>query len=266
MIGTLIVAVVVVAGGFFASYLYDDDAGFATRLAYGAATGLAALAVIGFFLANLIGLPSATAVTTAILLIPTVAGLGRREIRELARADLLTTAHELGVAVRQPSLATTGPLAFWIALAAFVWLVFAKVILLENGGLSTGYVNNLGDLPFHLQVTSSFAFGQNFPPEDPTYAGTGFAYPYLSDLVAAMFVDLGASLSNAFLVENVLLGLALVGLIHRFTRILTGDRLASLIAPVLVLLSGGLGWVLLLQDARTGEHGLLALLGSMTRD
>ena len=26
---------------------------------------------------------------------------------------------------------------------------------------------------------SSFAYGQNFPPQDPMFAGTGFAYPYL---------------------------------------------------------------------------------------
>jgi hypothetical protein len=151
-------------------------------------------------------------------------------------------------------------------MAAFIWLVFSKVVLLHDGTLSTGYVNNLGDLPFHLQVTSSFAFGQNFPPEDPTYAGTGFAYPYLSDLLAAMFVRAGASLSDAFLVENAILGLALVGVLHRFTRVLTADRLASYLAPVLVLLSGGIGWVVLIQDARTSGGGLFGTLGALTHD
>ena len=169
-------------------------------------------------------------------------------------------------AIRQPSLGTTGPLVYAVVLTVFLWLVFDRVIVEHDGGLFTGYVNNLGDLPFHLQVTSSFAFGQNFPPEDPTYAGTGFAYPYLSDLVAAMFVSLGASLREAFFIENLLLGLALVGLLYRFTRVLTADRLAAYIAPVLVLFSGGLGWLFLLQDARTSEGGLFGLLGALTRD
>jgi hypothetical protein len=266
VIASVVLAVLAVAGGALASYWYDDDASFTTRLAYGSATGLAALALVGFVLANLVGLPAATYLTGAILAGLAVAAVARPGGRVLVRADLLATRRDLVAAVRRPSLATTGPIAYTLVAVLFVWLIFAKVILLDNGALATGYVNNLGDLPFHLQVTSSFAFGQNFPPEDPTYAGTGFAYPYLSDLLAAMFVGLGASLSNAFLLENVLLGLALIGLLQRFTRIVTGDRLASYIAPVLVLLSGGLGWVLLIQDARTGEHGLMAVLGAMTRD
>jgi hypothetical protein len=136
----------------------------------------------------------------------------------------------------------------------------------RDGALLTGYINNIGDLPFHLDITSNFAFGRNFPPEDPMYAGTGFAYPYLADFIAAELVAVGASMRDAFLIQNVLLGLALVALLHRFTGLLTGDRLASLLAPVLVLLSGGLGWVFLLQDVQAGETGLLATLGALPRD
>jgi hypothetical protein len=71
---------------------------------------------------------------------------------------------------------------------------------------------------------------------------------------------------ESFLIQNLLLGLALVGLLHRFTRVLTGDRLAAYLAPVLVLFSGGLGWLFLLQDARVDEGGLIGVLGALTRD
>jgi hypothetical protein len=81
-----------------------------------------------------------------------------------------------------------------------------------------------------------------------------------------MFVAAGASLREAFLVQNLLVGLALVGLLHRFTQVLTGDRLAAFLAPVLVLLSGGLGWVAFLQDVRLGEQGIVAALGALTHD
>ena len=163
-------------------------------------------------------------------------------------------------------MATVGPLVYALVVVGFLWIVFDHVMVERDGGLFTGFVNNLGDLPFHLDVTSSFAYSQNFPPEDPTYAGTGFAYPYLSDVLAAMSVTLGASMREAFFIENLLLGLALVGLVHRLTGVLTADRLASYIAPALVLFSGGLGWLFLLQDARTSEGGLVGLLGAMTRD
>ena len=48
-------------------------------------------------------------------------------------------------------------------------------------GIYTGVLNNFGDLPFHLSVITSFAYGQNFPPEDPTFAGVRFTYPFLTD-------------------------------------------------------------------------------------
>ncbi len=266
MIAALILALLAVLGGFVVSYLYDDDASSPTRLAYGAATGLAGLAGVALVVANLAGVQAASIAGGIVVVLPVVAVLIRADWRARIALDIEATAGDLIAAVRQPSASTTGPLLYTVGMAIFLALVFAKVILQHDGALFTGYVNNLGDLPFHLQVTSSFAFGQDFPPEDPTYAGTGFAYPYLSDLVGALFVSLGASLSEAFFLENLMLGLALVGLLYRFTRVLTADRLASYIAPVLVLLSGGLGWALLLQDARTGEHGLLAVVGHMTRD
>lgn len=266
VIASAVLALIAVLGGTSASYFYDDDASLPTRLALGAATGLAVLAGVGFVVANLVGLQVAVLAVGPLLALPLVAALARARWRALVVADLEAAGRDLRAAIRRPSVSTTGPLLYAIGVVLFVWLIFSKVLILQDGAISTGYVNNLGDLPFHLQVTSSFAFGQNFPPEDPTYAGTGFAYPYMSDFVAAMFVGLGASLGDAFMLENVLLGLALVGLLHRFTNVLTHDRLASYIAPVLVLFSGGLGWVLFLQDVRSGEQGLLATLGALTRD
>ena len=76
-----------------------------------------------------------------------------------------------------------------------------------------------------------------------------------------MLVALGASLREAFFLENLVLALALAGVLHRFTRVITADRLAAFIAPILVLLSGGLGWVVFLQDALASEQGLIGSLG-----
>ena len=267
MIAAVVLALLAVAGGTLASYVYDDDAPLATRLAYGAVTGFVALAGFGFIGANLADpdLGLATIAAGVVVALP-LAALVRPTLVERVVADARATAHDLAAAIRRPGLATAGPIVYAILMTVFLWLVFDRVIVERDGALFTGYVNNLGDLPFHLQVTSSFAYGQNFPPQDPTYAGTGFVYPYLSDVLAAMFVRVGASMRDAFFIENRLLGLALVGLVHRFTRVLTADRLAAYIAPVLVLLSGGLGWLFLLEDARSGEGGLIGVLGSLTRD
>lgn len=265
MIPALLLALLGIAGGTVASYAYDDDAPLLSRLAYGAASGLVALAGIGFLLANVVGLAPATIGAAVVVALP-LGSLARPDLRGRVGSDARALASAVRVGITNPTLATYGPIVYSVAMAAFLWIVFDRVILEEDGALLTGYANNLGDLPFHLQVTSSFAYGQNFPPEDPMYAGTAFAYPYLSDLLAAMFVVLGASMREAFFIGNVILGLALVALLYRFTRVLTADRLAAFIAPLIVLLSGGLGWIFLLQDARTGEAGVFGVLGAMTRD
>lgn len=265
MLLALAVLLVGVLGGTLVSYAYDDDAPLPIRLAYGAATGSVALAIIGFVLAHLIGLSASTLVATLLVAAPAVA-LSRPDVRARVAADARSTGRSIARAVRAPSLRTSGPLVYGVAIAAFIVIVFERVVVEQNGTLSTGYVNNLGDLPFHFQVTASFAYGQNFPPEDPTYAGTGFAYPYMADFLAAMLVAAGATIPQAYLIQNVVLGLALVSIVYRFTVVLTRDRLAGFIAPLLVLFSGGLGFILLLDDAVASEGGILGTLTSMTHD
>jgi hypothetical protein len=133
-------------------------------------------------------------------------------------------------------------------------------VIEDNTGLSTGLLNNFGDLPFHLSVITSFVFGNNFPPEDPTYAGVRFTYPFISDFVSAMFVRCGADLRESMFIENYILGLAFVGLVHRWALVMLRDKLAAIITPLLVLLNGGLGWTQLFAKAGTNEGGLLGVL------
>jgi hypothetical protein len=265
LIPAIVLAFAAVGGGTIATYVYDDDSSWVTRLACGTAIGLVALSAIGFVLAMLVGIGPAAIAAGSIVVLPVLAVI-RADVRRQVVGDIGQSAQAITAAIRTPSLRTIGPLLYAAFMGTLLWLVFDRVMLEHDGGIFTGFVNNLGDLPFHLDITSSFAFGQNFPPQDPMYAGTGFAYPYLADLLAALFVAVGASMRDALFIQNLLLGLALIVIIARFTWVVTSDRLAGFLAPVLVLFSGGLGWVFLLQDARTSEGGLLGVLGTMTRD
>ncbi|MDQ3907266.1 MAG: hypothetical protein M3268_02865, partial [Acidobacteriota bacterium] len=56
----IILAIAAVSGGTLATYLYDERAHPAARLAAGAATGLAALGLVGFVLASLLGFGAAS--------------------------------------------------------------------------------------------------------------------------------------------------------------------------------------------------------------
>jgi hypothetical protein len=160
--------------------------------------------------------------------------------------------------------------AVGIALAALLLgLVFGRVLLESPRGIATGVEHDLGDLPFHLAVVTSFERGENLPPEHPELSGARLTYPFLVDLAAAALVRAGASLRLAFLAQNLLLALAFVVLLQAFARELTGDALAARLAPWLVLLSGGLGFAWLLGDLEaTGPAALLRLSRdyTITRD
>jgi hypothetical protein len=57
---------------------------------------------------------------------------------------------------------------------------------------------------------------------------------------------------------------AFVGLLHRWALEILRDRIAALITPILVLLSGGLGWVLLWKPVtEKGQDGLAAILQAL---
>jgi hypothetical protein len=149
-----------------------------------------------------------------------------------------------------------------------VLLVFAftAVMFEKQDGIYTGTANNIGDLPFHLKVITSFAWGGNVPPEHPLYAGARFAYPFVADFLSAIFVISGADLRAAMLIPNVAFAFSMLVLLQHFTLLLTRDRLAGFIAPALVLFSGGLGWWLFLTDLFNWHGSISTFLLNLPQD
>jgi hypothetical protein len=226
----------------------------------GICTGVALMASFGFALSSFLGLTvksvtlsAGLAFLPALLLLKTQY---RSQIREEVRSALQKTKARKFLWL----------VALYAGIALVLGLVFAENMLERPDGIYTGVQNNLGDLPFHLQVISSFVYAHNIPVEDPAYAGVRFTYPVLADFLTAMLVRAGASIASAMWLQGMALALAFIGLLHHWTRALTGSRLAAVIAPLLVIFSGGLGWWLLMQDLRVSNGGIIMLLGHLPRD
>jgi hypothetical protein len=262
MILALLATLLVTVSGALATYFYEDDAPAPARLCMGACTGLAAWGLLGFVLSSLAGLtPWSVAATTLWFIVPLILFMDAR--RRLFH-DLRAAWAALGAAVRRPTRRNAAYGAFYLFVGALLWRVFDRALVYDaQGGIATGVQNNLGDLPFHLSVMTGFAHGQNFPPMDPTYAGIKFTYPFLTDFISAMYVAAGADLKSALFIENYALALSLVGLLHFWTLRLTKDRIAGLVAPLLVIFSGGLGWMNLLKQAKDSDAGLFGLLAGL---
>ncbi|HEX8000704.1 MAG TPA: hypothetical protein VF528_20150 [Pyrinomonadaceae bacterium] len=265
MLITLALTLISTASGTLATYLYDEDASPVARLSAGACTGLAALGLVGFVFASLMGLNLPALALSALVVATPLALLRNVELKAAVSADLRDVSRSVSRAVSRPSWSGVRYFIFYMLVALLLWLVFERAYFELPEGIFTGVQNNYGDLPFHLSVITSFARGANFPPQDPTYAGAHFTYPFIVDFVAAMFVRAGASLRNAMLLENYVLVLSLIGLLHRWTLVLVRNRLAAAIACVLLLFSGGLGWVRFLREVRDSRIGLFNYLVQLTQ-
>ena len=260
MIISLALVLLSTACGTILTYFYDNGASFLVRVCSGACVGIAALGLIGFVLSSFFGLTAATLIFSIGLLIAvSFFQMRPTKARARMRQDLAQTTAAVRQALLHPTRVSLVVL-YYLAVVVVLWRVFDRAVIVDGGGMATGVLNNFGDLPFHLSVITSFAFGNNFPPEDPTYAGVRFTYPFLTDFVSAVFVRSGASLRDSMFIENLVVAVSLVGLIHRWAWELLKNRLAALLTPLLVLLNGGFGFALLWTRANANERGLIGAL------
>jgi hypothetical protein len=260
MLLSLSLALLATASGAIATYLFDEETSLGSRLCTGACIGLAAFGLIGFIFASLFGLTAFSITLTAVFTAAPFAILAVETQRREIETDLTATWIRIKRTIANPQPAELGYLAFYVLVAVLAWFVFDRAMIVKPEGIYTGVLNNFGDLPFHLSVISSFAFGHNYPPEDPTFAGVRFTYPFLTDFISAIFVRCGASLRASMLLENILLAVAFVGVLHRWAWELSRDKLAAFLTPFLVILNGGFGWVLLLWFSQKNENGLFGVL------
>jgi hypothetical protein len=260
MFAACLLLAIAILGGTLLTFLFDRSAPRGARLCMGACIGMALMAKVGFLLALVLGLGATSTIFSSVILLAPLLLLVNRERRAL----ILYLLRPSPSAARKSSIAGIGYLAFYLAIAILLAIVFNRAVFERADGIYTGVMNNLGDLPLHLQVINSFAQGHNFPPEDPTFAGVRFAYPFLVDFIAAMMVRAGAGVIFAMWLQNMVMAMALVGLLHYWTVLLTRNRLAGVIAPLLVLFSGGLGWWLLFSEG--GSDGFFATLGNLQHD
>lgn len=266
MIFTFLLLLMTTAGGTAITYLYDDDTPLAVRLAAGAVIGSAILGLAGFLLALVFGLNAASvSIATLFCALPLIV-FQRAEFRRRWQKDFAAFNRQGREFFTHVKLSRLAVAFAYAGLVALLWFFFERAMLETNGGIGTGAVNNLGDLPFHLLVINSFVSGQNFPPDNPIYSGAAFTYSFITDLVAAMMNVVGANIRGAMFCQNMILVVALIVLLARFTYKLTNNTAAALIAPFLLLFNGGLGFLLFFGDAAAGEAGILGHIFTLSND
>lgn len=121
--------------------------------------------------------------------------------------------------------------SYFVHLAVFsfftivFWRLFSRTIIWKTDGMYIGLPNNYGDLPLHLAYITSFVYGNNIPPQDPSFAGEKLVYPFLSDFLSAIFLKLGLNFEDILFIPGLLLTASLYGALYYFTYRLVKKRL-----------------------------------------
>lgn len=132
--------------------------------------------------------------------------------------------------------------------------LWADALILRSDGLWAGHEYIWSDWPTHLGIVSSFAFGDNFPPEHTLFAGLPLAYHYLSDLTPAAFVLLGLTPIEALPLHSLVLSVVVSVSIWAFARRLGGRSSVPTLGLVLFLFGGSPGWLATAAEVvRTGD-------------
>lgn len=138
-------------------------------------------------------------------------------------------------------------------LSCILILSTTEILRIDDHGYFIGFEKNLGDLPLHLHFISSFLFGNNLPPENPIFSGVPLRYPFFSDFYSALVWFVTGDMEWAVELPGLCMGLALIILLYQWIRRVTGSVTAGLLAPLLFLLSGGLGFWLWIKDMALGQ-------------
>ena len=262
MLISLLLIAIATAGGFAISYLVDDDAPFLWRLAAGNIIGCAVLGTIAFVLTLAFGLSTPVVIVSMLLSISPVLLLYSSERRRRLRQEWSRAKDRLQGATQKRLIG----FAYYGFFFLIFFFFFDRAMLETADGIFTGGSQNLGDLPFHLGAIFSFTEGNNFPAENPSFAGARFSYPFIADLLTACFVKLGAGVRDAMFVQNLAWAFSLLVILERFVFKLAQDRLAARIAPALLFFSGGLGFIWAFGDYWSGTKGLVDFLNALPKD
>jgi hypothetical protein len=262
MILSIFLISLITAGGFALTYLIADDEPLSWRIAAGCIIGCAFFGTGGFALASVAGLSVGIAVLMFLLVLSPLLLLRTSSISRLLAADRNRARQRF----EGKSLKRVLPFVYYLGFILLFLFFFERAMFVRDGAIMTGGSNNLGDLPFHLGAIFSFTEANNFPPANPNFAGAKFTYPFIADLLTAFFVKLGADVKDAMLVQNIAWATALLVLLQRFVFKLVNDRLAARIAPFLLFLSGGLGFIWFFGDFGAQAKGFWEFLSALPKD
>lgn len=145
-----------------------------------------------------------------------------------------------------------GYFAAWIVYFAYFWS--GLVTFDSAGNLMMGHVNVWGDWAAHFTMGSAMGYRDLFLSTSPFLIGERFSYPFVTNLISGLLIRLGMPFWSAFIVPSFLFSCGLVGALFYFFKTLFTSQKVAVIASLIFLLNGGLGFLYFASDINSSPQ------------
>ncbi len=140
------------------------------------------------------------------------------------------------------------PLYFtsWLAYFAYFWShLFVKN---EAGDIVAQHVNVWGDWAAHFTMGSAFGYRALWLTESPFIADHRFSYPFITNWLAGILIRVEVPFLLAFVIPSFVCSCLLIFALYFFYKTVFSSTKKALLASLIFLLNGGLGFLFFLQD------------------
>lgn len=158
--------------------------------------------------------------------------------------------------------------AFWgLFILLFLYLsIVAGVLFVDKQGFPHVISLGWGDSAYHLGMISRLKTAHPFLLEQPIASGERLTYPFLINLLSALYERVGFSRLMAWYIPLYLFGMSFFFLVFLLGRRIYGDNRFALVLVMLVFFGAGIGFLWFFQDVWIAAHngGADAVLSTLT--
>ncbi|MBL7169612.1 MAG: hypothetical protein ISS48_01165 [Candidatus Aenigmarchaeota archaeon] len=99
------------------------------------------------------------------------------------------------------------------------------------------------DAPFHMAITNSFVYKNNFPPKYPLYYETKMVYPFLNDFYSSILIKGGLGLVSSIMIPDILLIYCITSSVYIFFKEVFKKEDKTILISLLIFFFGGIGFM-----------------------
>lgn len=138
----------------------------------------------------------------------------------------------------------------------FSWFWSTAVFMGEGGSFFAGHVNIWGDWAAHFTMSTFIANHGLSVSESPFLIKAAFSYPFVADWISAWLLTRGWSLIDSFVIPSFAFSMLMIGSLFWFYRTLFRSRTIGIIASLIFLLNGGMGFMYFAGDVLSSPEPL----------